>query len=117
MLLFGNLMLSAQTPTFSYTGALQSYTVPARVSSIQMTVVGARRGTVNYGGSSPRGAGTIMQGGFAVTPSQVISIVVGELGVTGTYVARGVSFILDNTLSTLYIAGGDVGYSGSNPKG
>ncbi len=63
--------------TFNYTGSMQTYTVPAGVTSIGVDVAGAQGG--NF--SSPAAAGGLggrAQGTVAVTPGQVIFIYVGQ---------------------------------------
>lgn len=71
----------AQTPlsvTFNYTGAVQYYTVPACVTSIEVTCAGAQGG--GNTGNSQGGRGCIMTGTIAVTPGQVLEIYVGGQG-------------------------------------
>ncbi|MFN8395060.1 MAG: T9SS type A sorting domain-containing protein, partial [Bacteroidia bacterium] len=68
---------SSGSQTFNYTGAVQSFTVPSGVTSLHIDARGAQ------GGGSFNGAGGLgarMVGDFAVTPGQVLSVVVGELG-------------------------------------
>lgn len=64
---------SAQT-TFNYTGAVQTYTVPAGVTSIQVEAWGAQGGD-NF--SSTGGLGGYISGDLTVTPGQVLDIYVG----------------------------------------
>lgn len=78
--------LLAQT-TFNYTGAQQTYVVPAGVSSIHIECYGAQGG---HGGPSTTGLGGL--GGFAegdlnVTPGQTLYIYVGGQG--ESYVLNG----------------------------
>ncbi len=72
----------AQTiTTFNYTGAMQTYTVPACVTSLFVDVQGAPGG---MGGTSsypqPGGRGGRVQCNIAVTPGQVLNIFVGGTG-------------------------------------
>jgi len=70
--------LQAQTTvTFNYTGAAQTWTVPACVYNIQVDVRGARGGNANFaaGGNGARVTATL-----AVTPGQVLQINVGGQG-------------------------------------
>ncbi len=66
--------LSAQT-TFSYTGGMQTYTVPAGVTSIRIETWGAQ------GSGGNGGNGGYARGDMAVTPGQVLNVYVG--GQTG----------------------------------
>jgi hypothetical protein len=111
--------LTAQT-TFNYTGTIQTYTVPAGVTSISIDARGAQGGGSNGGAG---GLGAQMTGTFAVTPGEVLNIVVGQQGLLqaggnpqnssggggGTFVYR--------TGPTLLVAagggGGKCNYSGS----
>ena len=63
------------TYTFNYTGALQKFIVPNRVTSIQVNAIGARGGT--GGGGEPGGAGANITSTINVTPGQILYIVVG----------------------------------------
>ncbi len=105
----------AQT-TYNYTGAVQTYTVPAGVTSIQIEAWGAQ------GGNAPAdfrigGLGAYVSGEFAVTPGQVLSIVVGGQGNTkpndgGTNYGGGGgggSFVWLNPSTPLIIGGGGGG--------
>ncbi len=69
----------AQSVTFSYTGAAQSYTVPAGVTSIAVDMMGANGGT-GYSGYGNGGKGGRLTGTLSVTPGQVLSIYVGGRG-------------------------------------
>src|SRR6476661_3547772 len=77
--------------TFTYTGGVQTYTVPANIYSLTVTVNGAQggaaAGNVYAGGLGGRAVGTI-----AVTPGEVLSIYVGgqgSIGTSGATVAGG----------------------------
>jgi hypothetical protein len=67
--------------TFDYTGGMQTFTVPAGVTSLTIDARGARGGagsentSFNQGGSGGR-----VQGTLSVTPGQVLNIFVGERG-------------------------------------
>lgn len=75
------------TQTFNYTGSTQSFTVPAGVTALGVTIVGGQggRGGTDSAGPSPAGgyAGQV-QGTIAVTPGQVLTIAVGSGGGSGT---------------------------------
>src|SRR5881394_4009110 len=68
--------LFAQTTVFSYTGSLQSYTVPDGITSLDVKLWGA-------GGNDWGGGGAFISGSLAVTPGEVLSILVGGGGGTG----------------------------------
>ena len=63
------------TQTFSYTGFLQTFIVPNRVTSIQVNAIGATGGT--GGGGQTGGAGANITSTINVTPGQLIYVVVG----------------------------------------
>lgn len=63
------------TYTFNYTGALQKFIVPNRVTSIQVNAIGAKGGTGANG--QVGGAGANITTTLNVTPGQVLYIVVG----------------------------------------
>jgi len=65
---------STTTVTKSYTGALDSYTVPAGVMSITITAYGAQGGTL---GSFTGGKGGEVFGTIAVTPGETFYINIG----------------------------------------
>ena len=62
--------------TFSYTGANQTYTVPASVTSVQVYMWGAGGG----GDDASGGAGAMVQGILTVTPGETLNIIVGGGG-------------------------------------
>jgi hypothetical protein len=67
------------TGTFAYTGGVQTYTVPAGITSLSVDMAGAA------GGSSYIAAGGMggrLQATLAVTPGQVLTIYVGGAGTT-----------------------------------
>ena len=67
--------------TFSYTGALQSYVVPAGATSTYVYMWGAGGGGLN--GGNEGGAGAYIQGALATTPGETLSILVGGGGKFG----------------------------------
>lgn len=70
-----------QVTTFSYTGAVQTYTVPVGVTSIQIDTWGAQGGTGTYGGITPDpGLGGYASGTLSVTPGTIYNIYVGGAG-------------------------------------
>jgi Glycine rich protein/Bacterial Ig domain len=68
----------AQVTEFSYTGSEQTYIVPAGVSSIRLTAVGAPGGGPQTGLAAGRGA--FVSGIVSVTPGQTLYVEVGGTG-------------------------------------
>lgn len=66
---------SQTTVTYNYTGAVQTYTVPACVTSITVDVYGAQGGNASVGGTG--GLGGYVTGTLPVTPGDVLYIYVG----------------------------------------
>jgi hypothetical protein len=67
--------------TFLVAGIAQSFTVPACVDSIVIECWGAQGGAVTVESPFPQGGlGARMRGKFAVTPGQVLNVVVGARG-------------------------------------
>lgn len=67
--------LGINTQLFSYTGAIQQFIVPNRVTAIQVNAIGALGGI--GGGGQPGGAGANITTTLNVTPGQVLYVVVG----------------------------------------
>ena len=64
--------------TFNFTGAPQTYTVPANVTSITVDVQGAQGGgSLPSPGSNPGGLGGRVQTTVSVTPGEVLAVYVG----------------------------------------
>jgi hypothetical protein len=86
------------TQSFSYTGANQTFTVPAGVTSLSVTLSGAGGG--NGGGSEQAtafgGFGGLVSGILSVTPGQSLIVMVGQAGdrqvTTATYGGGGGSW-------------------------
>ncbi|MBF9220183.1 tail fiber domain-containing protein [Hymenobacter ruricola] len=67
-----------QVLSFGYTGAPRTWTVPPGVTSVQVDMAGARGRTIDNCSNCYRGgAGGRVQATLAVTPGQVLTIVVG----------------------------------------
>ncbi|MFC7475431.1 hypothetical protein ACFQS7_13755 [Dankookia sp. GCM10030260] len=105
--------------TFSYTGALQTYTVPA-TGTYNIVATGASGGTANAreGGSDAAvgGFGAQIEGIFTLTAGDVLAIAVGGRGddtpdSIGSGGGGGGSFVVDANGSPLLIAGGGGGGS------
>jgi hypothetical protein len=76
-----------QPTTFPYTGTEQTYTVPASVTSVRVTAVGAPGGAGNPGPDIPGavgGLGAAVTGDLAVTPGEVLFVEVGGPGGDGS---------------------------------
>jgi gliding motility-associated-like protein len=78
ILLFISPFVFSQTVTFNFTGAVQNWTVPPCVTSIQILARGAD------GGGTNGGNGASVTGTLAVTPGQVLQIRVGGSGACPT---------------------------------
>ena len=79
------------TQTFTFTGGMQTFTVPAGVTSLTIETYGAAGGSGangnssaggNLGGAGGRGSKAV--GTLSVTPGQVLNIFVGGAGATPT---------------------------------
>ncbi len=100
--------------TISYTGSIVTWTVPAGVTSLTITAKGAQGG--QYSAAAPGGLGASVQGTFAVTGGQVLSLLVGQQPATacscmpggggGTFVGLGAAFA---TATPMICAGGGGG--------
>lgn len=74
-------------PTFSYTGAVQDYTVPANVRLIDVELWGGRGGANSVGtNGGQRGR---IKATIRVTPGEVLKVYVGQKGNDGTSSAGG----------------------------
>jgi hypothetical protein len=73
------------TATFSYTGALQTWEVPAGVTSVTLKSWGAQGGDGIdiYGGPAAGGLGGYATGDLSVTAGETLNIYVGGAGNTG----------------------------------
>jgi len=101
------------TTTYNYTGSLQTFTVPNGVNSMTIDARGAAGGNVSVSCVGNGGLGARMSGVVSVTPGQVISILVGQLGGTNGSDAGGGggSFVVGPGNTPLVIAGGGGGAS------
>ena len=70
------------TQSFSYTGANQTFTVPAGVTSVSVTLSGAGGGNGGFSGQPTAfgGFGGFVSGILSVTPGQSLIVVVGQAG-------------------------------------
>jgi hypothetical protein len=72
----------APVMSFAYTGAAQTYIVPAGVTGLTIDLAGAAGGVSDYTPSAVGGLGGRVQARLAVTPGQQLSIYVGQAGPT-----------------------------------
>ena len=71
--------------TFSATGSVQNWTVPAGVTQVYVDISGAQGGAA-YGGG---GGGAELTGTISVTPGETLHIIAGSLGSNGAVYSRG----------------------------
>lgn len=69
---------------FSYTGAVQTWSVPSNVTSLRFDLSGASGGRDSYSGSAVVGMGGRVRGTMAVFPGNTMNIYVGGMGGDGT---------------------------------
>src|SRR5262245_55242916 len=74
---------SGSTQTFNFTGAAQTFPVPAGITSLQVDAVGATGGAIAAPNQLP-GAGGRVQATLPVTPLEILTIMVGGTTVSGT---------------------------------
>lgn len=72
----------AASQTFSYTGAQQTFTVPAGVTSVTIQAAGAQGGT-GSGGPTASGNGGSVTATISVTPGESLAVFVGGQGGAG----------------------------------
>ncbi len=102
---------------YTYTGSIQTFTVPANVYTLTVYLWGAGGGsgysTTTTGNLGPGGGGAYVTGDIAVTPNQVLYILVGQGGKCAT------SSTNNNNASTNAggYGGGGLGYSSGGGGG
>lgn len=122
LLLSGSALQAQIVQTFSYTGSLQTFTVPTTcVNQVTIDCRGAQGGGNGSGG----GRGARMVGVYTVTPGMVLNVVVGQMGqlqsggqTQNSSGGGGGSFVWTTGPTLLVAAGGGGGlcnYSGSVP--
>src|ERR687888_2180485 len=81
LLLAGQSAASAAPTTqkFNFTGAEQTFTVPAGVTSMHVVAIGGKGGS-GEANRRPGGFGAAVSADVAVTPGQVLSVMVGGNG-------------------------------------
>ncbi len=109
--------------TIGYTGALQTFTVPAGVTTVTIRAIGAGGGP-RASGPTLGGIGALVQGDFTVTPGQQLTLLVGGAGNGGTgadHGGGGGSFVWAGTgpvsLANLMLAAGGGGGASSTSSG
>jgi Glycine rich protein len=80
----------AETKTFKSTGKEQEFKVPAGVTSIEVTAIGASGGMGDNGQAGGRGA--IVTGDLSVKKGETLYVLVGGVGPTGGSVTTGGGF-------------------------
>ncbi|HET7329152.1 MAG TPA: hypothetical protein VFJ14_17915 [Nocardioidaceae bacterium] len=81
----------AEVTTFGYSASAQSYTVPSGVSLLRVVAGGAQGGSTSSGGLQRAGGkGAVVTAEVAVTPGDVLSIMVGGRGGTSGGLYGGV---------------------------
>jgi hypothetical protein len=93
--------------TFSYTGTIQNYTVPAGVTSLIIQAKGAQGG-FSTASAVTSGLGADITGSFTVTPGTVLKVLVGQFP-SGTNGGGGGTFVTSLTNSPYVVAGGGGG--------
>ena len=94
LLFFGNFLftiLKAEDKTFSYTGSVQTWTVPTGVSSIEVDGYGGMGGHGSSSWNGRGGFGGRLEATISVTAGDTINIYVGEKG-GNTKVAGGTTY-------------------------
>lgn len=104
--------------TFPYTGAIQQFVVPNRVTAIQVNAVGAKGGT--GAGGQTGGAGANITSTLNVTPGQVLYVVVGGFpgtSATPAYGFAGAGGVANNSTANGAAGGGLSGvFTSSSPS-
>lgn len=91
----GENFYTPQPEIYDFLGADQSYTVPAGVTSIKVKMWGAGGGGGDKGGwtyGHQGGAGGYTEADLAVTPGQVLTVMVGGGGHGGNIATKGLSY-------------------------
>jgi len=104
--------ITAIQTEFYYTGGVQTFTVPAGITSVTIEAWGAEGGTstAQSGGTTYAGGkGAYIKGSFSVTPGQIISLLVAGKGSNGTCGAGGGGGSFTVKSGTLLIAAGGGG--------
>jgi len=111
-----------ETVTFVYTGELQYFTVPANITSINITATGASGGGES---TTVGGLGAKVHGDFTVTPRKILAILVGEMGYGsgggggggGSFVWHGTDYLDIQGNNALLVAAGGGGGADEGDNG
>ncbi len=76
------------TTNISYTGAIQTFTVPAGVSELRISLTGASGGQASAA-TNLAGGGATVYAYVSVVPGDVFRVLMGQKGTNGTYEAGG----------------------------
>ena len=79
---------SKVTVNFSFTGGVQTWTVPTGITSITIKTTGATGGLASAATNSA-GSGAIIEADYTVVPGQVVTILVGGRGLNGDLESGG----------------------------
>ena len=93
---------------FNFTGGVQTFTVPAGVTSIRIKTTGASGGLASATANSAGGGATI-EGEYTVTPGALVTILVGGFGVNGDFESGGGGATGIYIGATLYMVAGGGG--------
>jgi hypothetical protein len=106
--------------TFNFTGAPQTWTVPAGVTSIIIKAKGASGGLCPSTGFSA-GGGAIIEGEYTVTPGSTVTILVAGMGANGDNFESGgggsTGIYIDGTLYIVAGGGGGEDNTGNGGVG
>ena len=105
------------TQTFSYTGSDQTWTVPANVFFVNVSLTGAAGGFIAGGGSDRSGPGGLVQGNLAVTPGTTYTIIVGQggsssAGLGATYGGGATGYYSGGGRTAIALNGNDIATAG-----
>lgn len=104
--------------TFDYTGTVVTFTAPAGATFAIVDAVGAAGGRGSQSNARANGNGIGVRARFPITAGEVLSVMVGEQGVSARYVGGGGggSFVWDST-DALWLAAGGGGGGGAFDDG
>lgn len=113
-LIQNTLISQTVTKSFGFTGAIETWTVPAGVTSVELEVIGGDGGdgAVRAGGSGAKATAT-----FRVTPGTVLEIVIGEAGQSSSENGGGgggSGVRIQGATTPLIVAGGGAGGAKGN---
>lgn len=104
---------------FSFTGGVQTWTVPAGITSITIKTQGASGGLASSATNSA-GGGAVIEADYAVVPGQVVTILVGGRGLNGDFESGGggsTAVYINGVLKLVAGAGGGEDNTGNGGVG